>query len=164
MPVTHADAIAIATLADRFARWPELLDLIRRSFAPMDGIIDPPSSVHRLTLEALKAKAREETVLVASIGDSLVGCAFLAHRGDHLYLGKLAVEPAHQGKGIGRRLVEAAEGNARRAGIRIIELQARIELTDNHATFRRLGFDETDRTAHPGFQRPTSITMRKEIA
>lgn len=164
MSLMHADDIAIASLPDHFERWRELLDLIRRSFASMDGIIDPPSSVHRLTLEALKARAREETVLVASIGDALVGCAFLADRGDHLYLGKLAVDPAHQGKGIGRRLVAAAEGNARKAGIRIIELQARIELTDNHATFRRLGFDETVRTAHPGFQRATSITMRKEIS
>lgn len=159
----RAGDIAIAPLPEQFERWQELLDLIRRSFASMDGIIDPPSSVHRLTLEALQDKAREETALVASIGDNLVGCAFLADRGDHLYLGKLAVDPRRQGKGIGRRLVEAAEDHARKADFKFIELQTRVELTDNQATFTRLGFVETLRTAHPGFQRVTAITMRKEI-
>ena len=45
-----------------------------------------------------------------------------------------------------------------------LELQTRIELTGNHAAFRRMGFVETARTAHPGFDRPTSITFRKRLA
>ncbi|RUY90914.1 GNAT family N-acetyltransferase, partial [Mesorhizobium sp. M7A.F.Ca.CA.003.01.2.1] len=38
-----------------------------------------------------------------------------------------------------------------------------IELTANHAAFARLGFRETGRTAHDGYARPTSITMRKAL-
>ena len=47
---------------------------------------------------------------------------------------------------------------------RFLELQTRIELTENHATFGALGFKKIAETAHPGYSRPTSITMRKLVA
>lgn len=158
-----ADDIAIITLPPAFDRWADLLGLILRSFASMDGVIDPPSSAHGLTPASLAAKARDETAFLAMAGGKLAGCVFLADKGDHLYLGKLAIDPAFQGRGIGRRLVEATEDHARRLGRRAIELQARVELVGNHAVFARLGFRETARTAHPGYQRPTTIVMRKEL-
>ena len=45
----------------------------------------------------------------------------------------------------------------------VLELQTRVELTENHATFRALGFVEVARTAHPGYDRPTSITFRRPV-
>ena len=39
-----------------------------------------------------------------------------------------------------------------------------IELTGNQQLFAKLGFVETARTAHQGYDRPTSITMRKALA
>ena len=141
-----------------------MLALIRAAFAPMDGVIDPPSSAHRLTPETLRAKAHAETGFLARAGDTIVGCAFIAEQADHFYLGKLAVLPAYQGRGVGRRLLEAAERHAVRAGKPLIELQTRVELTANHRAFAALGFVETGRTAHPGFDRPTSVTMRKRLA
>jgi hypothetical protein len=38
-----------------------------------------------------------------------------------------------------------------------------VELVENHAAFQALGFAETGRTAHSGFDRPTSITYRKSV-
>ncbi|TIU28472.1 MAG: GNAT family N-acetyltransferase, partial [Mesorhizobium sp.] len=67
-------------------------------------------------------------------------------------------------RGIGGRLMQAVEDLARRRGKQTIELQTRIELTENHAAFARLGFRETGRTAHEGYDRPTSITMRKVLS
>lgn len=163
-PTPEPGAIEIRPLPRDFDRWQELLELIQRAFAYMDGIIDPPSSAHRLTPESLRQKCREETVFMASTGTSLAGCIFLADRGDHVYVGKLAVEPLLQGRGIGRRLMAAAEAEARRRGRRFVELQTRVELMANHATFVRLGFCETARTAHAGFNRPTSVTMRKGVS
>ncbi len=147
-----------------FARIEELLSLIRRSFAYMDGRIDPPSSAYRLTAEILREKCAVETAIVAVDGDKLVGCVFLAEKPDHFYLGKLAVDPACQGMGVGRLLVVEAEAVAKAAGKPVLELQTRIELTDNHLAFARMGFAETGRNAHEGFDRPTSITMRKALA
>ena len=73
----------------------------------MDGVIDPPSSVHRLTSETLRAKARSEIGFLAQAGDAIVGCAFIAEKADHFYVGKLAVLPAHQGHGVGTPLAAA---------------------------------------------------------
>jgi ribosomal protein S18 acetylase RimI-like enzyme len=155
--------LSIVPLPDGFDRWDELLGLILTSFRYMDGVIDPPSSALRLTQEALKQKAAEESVFLALLDGRMVGCVFLAEKQDHFYLGKLAIDPACQGRGIGRRLIEAAEALVGTTAKPIIELQVRVELSRNQATFTRLGFRETGRTAHAGFNRPTSITMRKDL-
>ena len=156
--------LAIDPIPVGFERWEELLAVIRESFAYMDGVIDPPSSAHRLTAQTLRAKAQAEIGFLARAGDTTIGCAFIAEQADHFYLGKLAVLPAHQGLGIGKRLLEAAERHAVRAGKPFLELQARVELTGNQRAFRSLGFIETGRTAHEGYDRPTSVTMRKSLA
>ena len=147
-----------------FRRWDEVLSLILRAFAYMDGIIDPPSSAHLLTAERLKDKARQETGFLALEAGRIVGCIFVLERADDFYVGKLAVEPGLRGRGIGRRLMQAAEYLALSRGKSAIELQTRVELSGNHSAFSRLGFRESGRTAHAGYGWPTSITMRKVLS
>jgi ribosomal protein S18 acetylase RimI-like enzyme len=159
--MTSPDAIDIAALPADFADWAALLDLINAAFAYMDGVIDPPSSAKTLTPDGLQHKAQKEVCLIARCGGRLVGCAFADCRDNCLYIGKLAVSRGNQRSGIGRRLVHAAEALARSQGLDALELQTRIELTENQAAFRRLGFIETNRTIHPGYLRPTSVIMRK---
>ncbi len=125
----------------------------------MDGVIDPPSSAHRLTPASLAEKTAKEFCFVARKGDRLVGCVFAGEHGDALYVGKLAVDPAEQGNGIGRRLIAAVEDLALRLRKPALELETRVELTGNPAFFRRMGFVEVGRTAHAGYDRPTSITF-----
>ncbi|ESX04665.1 acetyltransferase [Mesorhizobium sp. LSJC268A00] len=155
--------VLVTRLAPGFDRWDELLSLIMQAFAPMDGVIDPPSSAHLLSAESLRDKASQETVFLALQDDRIAGCVFASERDADFYVGKLAIQPELQGRGIGRRLMQAAEDLARSRNKSAIELQTRVELTANHATFARLGFRETARTAHQGYDRPTSITMRKEL-
>lgn len=156
--------MSISRVSADFGRTEELLDLILRAFAYMDGVIDPPSSAHRLTVANLREKCRAEIAFVAMEGKRIVGCVFLAERTDHFYLGKLAVDPACQGGGIGGLLMREAEAAAIATGKPLIELQTRVELTGNHTAFARMGFVEMGRSAHAGFDRPTSITMRKALA
>ncbi|MET3578355.1 putative N-acetyltransferase YhbS [Mesorhizobium robiniae] len=156
--------VSVEQLPADFDRWDEVLALIMRAFASMDGVIDPPSSAHRLTVENLRDKARQETAFAALNGDGVVGCVFVLERAHDFYVGKLAVEPGFQEQGIGRQLMQAVEDLARHRGKPAIELQTRVELTANHAAFARLGFRETERTAHKGYYRPTSITMRKVLS
>ncbi|RWL43374.1 MAG: GNAT family N-acetyltransferase [Mesorhizobium sp.] len=156
--------ISIIGLPADFDRWNDLLALIRRAFAYMDDVIDPPSSAHLLSADSLAEKAKKETGFLAVENDRIVGCVFALERARDFYVGKLAVEPALQGQGVGARLMQAVEDLARERGKDAIELQARIELTANHAAFARLGFRETGRTAHQGYDRPTSITMRKVLS
>ncbi|MDG4883510.1 GNAT family N-acetyltransferase [Mesorhizobium sp. WSM4884] len=157
-------ALLVTELPPDFARWDELLALILRAFAYMDDAIDPPSSAHLLTPEGLRRKAGQETAFLAVENGHIVGCVFALERAKDFYVGKLAVEPSLQGRGIGGRLMQAVEDLARRHGKYAIELQTRIELIANQAAFARLGFRETGRTAHAGYDRPTSITMRKVLS
>lgn len=139
--------------------WAGLLALIRRAFQGMEGRIDPPSSLSRLTAEGIARQAVEGEVWVVG----RVACMFLTPKPGRLYLGKLAVEPALQGRGYAKMLVGVAEARCAALGLPVLELETRVELTENHAIFRRLGFAETGRKAHPGFDRPTSITFQKAI-
>jgi hypothetical protein len=38
-----------------------------------------------------------------------------------------------------------------------------VELLENHATFRALGFVQTAATAHTGYTRPTSLTFERPV-
>lgn len=103
----------------------------------MDGRIDPPSSLTKMGIEEFKAKAAEETLIVAQ---------------------------SARRKGVARRLFAEADEIDRRHGRRFLELQTRVELVENHATFAALGFTQVAETAHPGYDRATSITMRRLVA
>lgn len=157
------DGVVLAHISNDFGRWEELLALIVRSFKYMDGVIDPPSSARFLTVESLRRKCEDEIGIVALTGEDLAGCAFLSEREDCFYVGKLAVEPALQGQGVGRLLLAKAEQIALDRAKPLLELQTRVELVGNQAYFRHLGFAETRRTSHPGHERPTSVTMRKVL-
>lgn len=138
-----------------------ILDLIRRSFAQMEGRIDPPSSMHRLTVDSVDQHCRDGEVW--TIGTPPVACVFLTPKSGCLYLGKLAVDAAWRGQGLAARLVDLATDRARARGLDAVELQVRVELTENHRAFARMGFVRTGETAHPGYDRPTSITMQRVV-
>lgn len=154
--------IQIMRIDAGFDRWPQLLDLIRSAFAYMDGTIDPPSSVHLLNVESLRAKALSEIALVAIEDGNLLGCIFCKpETTGSLYVGKLAVRPQAQGKGIGFLLLTKVEEIAGEMAIKSLRLETRIELVGNHAKFSAWGFVKTAENAHPGFDRTTSIEMTK---
>lgn len=146
-----------------FDDWAGLHRLLHLAFAGMEGRIDPPSSLNGMTPDALREKARNEILILAFYGSHLVGCGFGAVTGDMMYLSKLAVDPEQQRRGILRRMVALFEQDARQLGLAGLCLQTRIELTENHATFRALGFLKSAETAHPGYDRPTSFTFHKKL-
>lgn len=141
--------------------WAAVLRLIQTAFAGMEGRIDPPSSMHSLTAADIARQAEGAEVWV--IGSPPVACIFMTPREDCLYLGKIAVDSAHRNQGLARALIHQAEARARALGLPALELQSRVELVENHAAFAALGFQQVGMTAHPGFDRPTSITFRRRV-
>ena len=161
--VIDPPAIVIRPAARDFSDWERVRQLILDAFAYMGPRIDPPSSALRLTPKSIQASAESGALLLAYSAGDLVGCLFLHQKNDALYISKLAVSPTLQRAGIGRKLVEAARGEARLRGIGMLELETRIELTENHAAFARMGFIKTAETSHEGFDRTTSIIMRAPV-
>ncbi len=156
--------VTISVKPEDFDSWQQLLELLRVSYAYMDARIDPPSSLHRLDAALLAEKSEDETLLLATLDETLVGCCFLKASDDSLYIGKLAVDPNRQGLGIGRKLVAFAAEVAEQQGCSALELETRIELVENHRAFAAMGFRKTGESAHRGYDRPTSITMRRDLA
>jgi GNAT superfamily N-acetyltransferase len=156
--------VNLVPIDETFGDWDALLALILTSFAYMQPRIDPSSSALLLTLPSLMEKARVEKAYAAIESGRLLGCIFCKPEPpDCLYIGKLAVAPDTQGKGVGRLLLQAAEAQATVYGLSCLRLETRIELTENHLVFARLGFVRTAEGCHPGFARPTFVEMRKTL-
>lgn len=141
-----------------------LLGMITDSFAAMKGRIDPPSSAERLRPSDLARMAAQGEIWIVEDLGRIVGCMILTPEPDCLYLGKLATADGYRRQGIARGLVGHAVARAAELGFRELRLETRIELNDNHVTFRALGFEEVGRTAHPGFDRPTSVTFALRVS
>jgi len=140
-----------------------LHSLLVAAYAYMDGRIDPPSSLHAMSAVDLAQKAADETLITATSDGELVGCMFCRTEGPWLYVGKMAVAERLQGRGVGRSLMEPAFELARQRGLRGVELETRIELTENHEAFARLGFETVAEYRHEGYSRTTSLTMRATL-
>ena len=139
----------------------EILALIQGSFAYMEGRIDPPSSMHGLRLEMLATRGDCEEIW--AIGRPPSACVFLTPKTDRLYVGKLAVAKPHRGQGMARCLVEQAERRAQALGLKILELETRIELSENIRIFEQFGFVKTAETRHKGYAQTTAITLQKRL-
>lgn len=82
-----------------------------------------------------------DNFLVYEIDNSIVGCIYLQEYDDHslMEIGSVYVQPFYQNKGVGRRLVEYAEADAKKKGVKRL-----LALTTQAASFfvRLCGFSE----------------------
>jgi ribosomal protein S18 acetylase RimI-like enzyme len=80
-------------------------------------------------------------IFVATSGTRVVGtCAMIPAGSDAFELAKLAVDPASQGQGIGRRLVEAGLAYAREHGARRVVLLSNSRLRAALRLYESYGF------------------------
>jgi ribosomal protein S18 acetylase RimI-like enzyme len=98
--------------------------------------------------ERLAAMMQKGDILVVEDGaGSLLACVYAEVRGMRGYLGQLAVAPGHQGKGLGRSLVEAAEDHLRRQGCEAVDITVLSLRPELPPLYRRFGYVETGREA-----------------
>lgn len=160
----RSNDVRILVSPPQFADWTGLLALLHSAYAYMESRINPPSSLLRMDVHQLEKKARDEALILAFEDQRLIGCAFASLREDCVYVSKLAVDTAVRRRGVARKMMQEAERFARANARPFVELETRIELIENHKTFAALGFSKVAESAHPGFDRPTSITMRKPVS
>jgi ribosomal protein S18 acetylase RimI-like enzyme len=140
------------------------LKLLHVAFLGMEGRIDPPSSLHKLTEAEINEFAADEILIgIEGEEEGLVACLFASVKGDYFYLSKWAVHPDFQRMGCARALLDWIEETAASYGLKYLILETRIELIENHITFEKLGFVKVSESAHDGFDRPTRIKMEKAL-
>jgi ribosomal protein S18 acetylase RimI-like enzyme len=111
-------------------------------------------------LDDYSARVSEGAVWVIEEHATVVGILVLRPKPDHLLLDNIAVAPAHQGLGLGRRLLVFAEQEAVRRGYREIRLYTHETMTENQRLYAAIGYEETGRGTEAGYER---VFMRKQL-
>jgi GNAT superfamily N-acetyltransferase len=99
-------------------------------------------------------------VHVAVRNETVVGVVILVETDEGLCLDNVAVRAAVKGTGVGRRLIELAESEARRKGHDSIYLYTNELMTENRALYGKNGYVEYDHRVVDGYPR---VFLRKAL-
>ena len=143
-----------ATLDDA----PRLREIARAAYAKY---IERMGREPRPMTADYSAQVRDLDVTVAERDGEIVGyVALMLDPELGLTVENLGVDPAHQGAGIGRVLLEHAEDEARRRGHDAIALYTHETMTENQAIYVHVGYVEFERReVDPG----AIVLMRKPL-
>jgi ribosomal protein S18 acetylase RimI-like enzyme len=104
---------------------------------------------YRITLADAHSRATENELIVATLGGELVGTATFCPYGsphaeisgpDEAEFRMLAVDPDHEGQGIGRALISYCEDRARSLGLHRLVLSVIVHNEKAARLYERLGF------------------------
>ena len=104
--------------------------------------------------------AETRSLYVLRAGSNVVGSVLLSRDGDSIKVSNLVVDPAAQGRGYGRVLMDHAEDMARAQGLAAVTLFTNEKMYENIALYRNIGFTETGRKTEDGFAR---VFFRKKL-
>jgi ribosomal protein S18 acetylase RimI-like enzyme len=91
---------------------------------------------------------RSHRVIVAERGGKILGLVVVGVSDEGFFVDNVAVDPSHQGIGVGKALLEHAESSARNAGFDSIYLYTHERMVENLALYPRIGYVEYDRRLH----------------
>lgn len=97
-------------------------------------------------LRAMLAPDNATILLARTSEGTLVGCVYLQHLPDALYLGMLSVAPDKQALGIGKQLLQAGELHARRLGLPLMRMTVISVRDELLAWYERHGYQRTGAT------------------
>ena len=83
-------------------------------------------------------------VLVGRLADRIVSTVMVGEDGHRGWVYYMGVHPQHQGRGLGRRMMEAAENWLRDRGVVKLNLMVRGSNADVRAFYDRLGYGLSD--------------------
>ena len=112
-------------------------------------------------LDDYAARVSKGVVWVIEEGSTIAGIIVLLSKPDYMLLDNIAVAPARQGSGLGRRLLAFAEAEAVRRGYREIRLYTHLTMTENQRLYAAIGYEETGHGTEAGYER---VFMRKRLA
>ena len=114
----------------------QIVEQAYRHYIPRIG--KPPGPM----VDDYAARVSEGVVWVIEEGSTITGIIVLLPRPDYLLLDNIAVSPARQGAGLGRRLLVFAEMEALRRGYNEIRLYTHQKMTENQRLYAAIGYKE----------------------
>jgi len=121
----------------------------------------------RTSPDGVRALLATGAMLIAEDGaGGPAGSVYVEIRGDRVYIGMMSVDPSHQGRGLGRTLMTAAEAYGRARGCLVADITVVNLRTELPPFYRRLGYVETGTEPFPeATLRPCHlVTMSKPLA
>jgi GNAT superfamily N-acetyltransferase len=116
---------------------PRIVALLNAAFAMERDFVDRDRSS---AAEITQYLVSGTFLVVDGDGGTLASCMYLEQRGERMYLGMLAVDPAEQGRGFGRQMMAAAERHAASLGCGAIDIRIVDRRTELPPFYRSLGF------------------------
>jgi ribosomal protein S18 acetylase RimI-like enzyme len=98
------------------------------------------------------AVAANRAVVIEAAG-SVRGYMIAWPETDAYFIDNIGVDPAFQGDGLGRRLIDHAVSQADRLGLPALRLFTNALMSENLAMYAHIGFVETHRALEKGFHR-----------
>lgn len=141
----------------------DILRVIKTAFAEYEGKLDPPSSAHRKTIEAVREELASATALLAESTTEIVGCVFYQPKEDYMYLYRLSVLPAWRKRGIAANLINLVEQQAVQEHFHAVRLSVRIGLRENQLYYARKGYTFKQYGTHDGYEHPTYLVFEKRL-
>jgi len=96
-------------------------------------------------------------VWVAVQADEVIAGLVLIAADGFMKLANLAVHPDHGGKGLGRKLIELSECEAKRQGFSEMRLNTHVGMPENVRLYQHLGWAEVARSDN-------TVSMKKRLA
>jgi GNAT superfamily N-acetyltransferase len=127
-----ADAPRPATMADVDA----VTALVNRAYEVESFFVIG----NRITREAVVELLGTGTIFVVGGSDALAACIYVSVNAGRGYFGLLAVEPARQRHGLGRRLITLAETFVGERGAAVMDISVVNVRTDLIETYTKLGY------------------------
>jgi GNAT superfamily N-acetyltransferase/ketosteroid isomerase-like protein len=132
----------------------EITDAAYAKYIPQMGRKPLP-----MTADHRQLIVENDTWLILS-DDVPAGLIELVSEPDCILIYSVAVHPDYQSQGLGRKLLDWAEQETWRAGLRRIRLYTNAIMESNIALYLRLGYQETHRETSQGF---TRVFMSKDL-
>jgi GNAT superfamily N-acetyltransferase len=118
---------------------PALVDVTNRAYVVEEFFIRGTRTTDA-EARALMAQPAARFLVVDHPAGGLVASVFMEVRGDRGYFAMLAVDPAYQGQGAARLLIEAVEAECRGAGCRYLDIEVINLRTELPPFYARFGF------------------------
>jgi GNAT superfamily N-acetyltransferase len=146
---------------------PALARLINAAYTVEEFFIRGTRTTERELRDKLGAPGAAFLVIDGREPDTLDGAVYVELRGARGYFGLLSVDPALQGSGLGRALVEAAEQRCRAAGCAALEIDVVDLRTELPAFYEKFGLRPVGTAPFPAPEKLTQpvhlIVMSKAL-